>query len=162
VRFYGRDEVARRRQKIAAAFSAIAGAAVESELLSHYSRYLCVLVSGYFEQSVKELVVQYCRARSPRQIVRYVNGQISLLRNINKEKLKNLIESLDPDWWQELAARRESELEALDSVATVRNAISHGQDTGITMITVKQYYAQIDELLRDICDWLDPENTDEA
>lgn len=157
MRFYGRDEVARRRQKLTAAFDSISGAAVGGELVSHYSRYLCVLVSGYFEQSVKELVVQYCRDRSSRQIVRYVNGQISLVRNINKASLKKLVESLDPDWWQVLALAREAELEALDSVAAIRNAISHGQDTGITLATVAQYYRQIDQLLRDLSDWLDPE-----
>lgn len=156
MRFYGREEVTRKRQKLKATFNAIDGAGLESELLSHYSRYLCVLISGYFEQSVKELVVQYCRDRSASQIVRYVNGQISQLRNINREKLKNLMESFDPEWWQALLRDRETELETLDSVAAIRNAISHGLDTGITMATVVQYFSQVDDLLGDICNWLDP------
>jgi hypothetical protein len=159
VRFYGREEVTRKREKLKATFSAIDGVGLESELLSHYSRYLCVLISGYFEQSVKELVVQYCRDRSASQIVRYVNGQISQLRNINREKLKKLMESLDPEWWQALLRDRETELETLDSVAAIRNAISHGLDTGITMATVVQYFSQVDDLLDDISDWLDPEKS---
>lgn len=160
MRFYGREEVTRKRQKLNSAFNAVSGAGLESELLSHYSRYLCVLISGYFEQSVKELVVQYCRDRSASQIVRYVNGQISQLRNVNREKLKNLMESLDPEWWQVLLRDREAELDTLDSVAAIRNAISHGLDTGITMATVIQYFSQIDELLSDICDRLDPKRSE--
>jgi hypothetical protein len=157
VRFYGREEVTRRRQKLTATFNAVKGAGVEAELLSHYSRYLCVMVSGYFEQSIKELVLQYCRDRSADQVVRYVSRQISQLRNIDSKKLKTLIESLDPEWWQALVRDREEELEALDSVTAVRNSISHGMDSGITMATITQYYSQVDALLSDLSERLDPE-----
>ena len=57
----GRAEVNRRRQKLAATMQSIEAASLDPELISHYSRYLCVLTSGYVEQSVKELVIHYCR-----------------------------------------------------------------------------------------------------
>lgn len=152
----GRAEVARRRQRLSALFAAIDGVGLGPELTAHYSRYLCVLVSGYAEQSVKELVVQYCRTQSSEPIQRYVGTQLRRLRNIDLEKLRQLVESFRVEWWAELEMKRSDELSAFGSIATVRNAISHGGETGITMGVVKQYFDQISTVLEDLCNRFDP------
>jgi hypothetical protein len=152
----GRAEVARRRQRLDALFQAIEGAGLNSELTAHYARYLCVLVSGYVEQSVKELVSQYCRRRSPDPIQRYVGTQLKRLNNIDLEKLKQLVHSFNVDWWTDIENERPDELLAFGSVATVRNAISHGAETGITLSTVKQYFEQVSVVLGDLSDRFDP------
>src|SRR5664280_3442303 len=143
----GRAEVARREQRLSALFTAIDGANLPPELTAHYSRYLCVLVSGYAEQSVKELVAQYCRSKSSEPIQRYVGKQLARLRNIDLEKLKQLLQSFKAEWWTELESEWSDELTAFGSVAAVRNAVSHGTETGITMATVRQYFNQISVVL---------------
>jgi hypothetical protein len=157
--FRGRLEVARRKQRLEALFKKIDDAGLDSELTAHYSRYLCVLVSGYAEQSVKELVAQYCRTKSNEQIQRHVGRQMRRVRNIDYEKLKDLVESFSPEWWAKLTLKRTDELDAFGSVAAVRNEISHGGDAGMTMATVKQYFGQISTVLDDLCDLLDPAST---
>jgi uncharacterized protein YpuA (DUF1002 family) len=152
----GRHEVARRKQRLAALMTKIDGSGLEAELIAHYSRYLCVLVSGFVEQSVKELVAQYCRDRANTEIQQYVGRQMGLLRNIDFEKLKQLVESFNVDWWRELQALRADELEAFGSVAAVRNNVSHGGDAGMTMGTVRQYFQQISAVLDDLCGYFDP------
>lgn len=152
----GRAEVARRKQRLTALIASIDGAGLSPELTAHYSRYICVLVSGYAEQSVKELVTQYCRSKANEPIQKYVGKQLDRLRNIDLEKLKQLVESFRVDWWAQLATNREDELSAFGSVATVRNAIAHGAETGITMGTVKQYFEQISVVLDDLCELFDP------
>lgn len=152
----GRHEVARRRQRLVALLGAIDGAGLGAELTGHYARYLCVLVSGYAEQSIKELVAQHCRARSSESIQRYVGKQVGWLRNIDLEKLKQLIESFDLEWWRTLSHSRPDELEAFGSVAAVRNSISHGGDGSITIATLTQYFNQISAVLDDLCDLFDP------
>lgn len=152
----GRHEVARRRQRIAALIGTINGAGLSAELTAHYARYLCVLVSGYAEQSVKELVTQYSRSKSNEPIQRYVGKQVGLVRNIDQERLKQLIEAFDPEWWRALSHARPDELEAFGSVAAVRNSISHGGDGSITIATLAQYFHQISDVLDDLCDLFDP------
>jgi hypothetical protein len=152
----GRGEVVRREQRLLSLFASIDGAGLGPELTAHYSRYLCVLVSGYAEQSVKELVTQYCRSKANEPIQRYVGKQLGRLRNIDLEKLKQLIESFRPEWWTQLEATRRDELSAFGSVATLRNAISHGMETGVTLATVRQYFDQISAVLHDLCDLFDP------
>jgi hypothetical protein len=152
----GRHEVARRKAKLQAVFQAIDGASLQPELTSHFARYLCVLVSGFAEQSSKELVTHYCRLRSEARIQRYVGKQLKRLRNIDKEKLKQLVESFDPKWWQDLASRFPDELEAFDSVATLRNNISHGGESGVTLNTMKQYFKDVAVVVDALCDRFDP------
>jgi hypothetical protein len=152
----GRAEVGRRKQRLEALFVAIDGADLSPELTAHYSRYLCVLVSGHAEQSVKELVVQYARLCSNEQMQRYVGKQVGRLRNLTLERLKQLVESFKVDWWTTLEQNRADELDAFGSVATVRNAISHGVETSVTMATVKQYFEQISTVLDDLADLFDP------
>lgn len=153
----GRHEVVRRQQRLNALLRSIDDAGLGPELTAHYARYLCVLVSGYAEQSVKELVAQYCRTKSNEPIQRYVGKQMDRLRNIDLERLKQLVCSFNVEWWKRLETDRADELLALGSVAAVRNAISHGVETGITMATLKQYFEQISAVLGDLCELFDPD-----
>lgn len=156
VKLQGRHEVVRRRQRLKALITRIDGVGLDAELTAHYSRYLSVLISGYAEQSVKELVLQYSRTKSNSEIQRYIGKQISRLRNIDLEKLKQLIASFHPEWWKELEAMYADELEAFGSIATVRNSVSHGNETGITMMALKQYFDQISTVLDALCELFDP------
>lgn len=152
----GRHEVERRRKRLGATLAAINGAALTPELTSHYARYACVLVSGYAEQAIKELVRQYTRNRSSAPIQRYVAAQLKRLRNINADDLRQLIESLDAAWWAALRDEMPDELMAFTSVAAVRNQIAHGEETGITIATVAQYFDDVSAVLKHLADVLDP------
>lgn len=138
-RHQGRAEVRRRKQQLDATFAHVEGAALSPELISHFSRYLCVLVSGHVEQSIKELIAQYVRTKSSPQIQRFMGQRMRRVQNIDLDRLKELLESFDPAWWQALALSRPDELLALDSFAAVRNGVSHGADSGITLGTIRQY-----------------------
>lgn len=145
--FEGRAEIERRRQKLQSTFEIINGHELSAEALAHYSRYLCVLISGYAEQSIKEIAADYCKKRASGPVHRYVRGQLKLLTNIDKEKLRKLVQAFDPDWWNRLEGELEDELTAFISVASTRNNISHGGDTGITVATVRQYFDQVSKVL---------------
>lgn len=152
----GANEVARRKQRLDAVFAAIDGAGLSAELTSHFARYLCVLLSGFAEQSIKELVTQYCRLKSEPRIQRFVGQQLKRIRNIDEEKLRSLIESLDPQWWGDIQAQFPDELSAFDSVAAVRNSVSHGGDAGITLATMTQYREQVYQVVNALAVLLDP------
>lgn len=155
-RLTGRDEVLRRKKRLESAFELIASSESAPELMSHFARYLSVLVAGHIEQSVKELVTEYARVRSEAKVQRYVGSQLKRLQNIDQEKLRKLVESFDPEWWQKIAGDRPDELAALDSVTAVRNSVSHGGDSGITLITVRQYFDLTTTLLNDLIKLFDP------
>ena len=155
----GRNEVMRLRSRLKTVATAIDGAGLNSELTSHYARYLCVLISGYAEQSVKELVMQYCRVRSETRIQRHVGIQLKRLRNVDQEKLRQLVESFDVTWWETLVLQYQDQLSAFDSVAALRNNISHGGDAGVTMVTIRQYLKDVETVLDALSDLFDPKNS---
>ena len=152
----GRHEVLRRKKRLESAFELISNSGLTPELMSHFARYLSVLVSGHVEQSVKELVTEYVRVRAEAKVQRYVGNQLNKLQNINQDKLRQLVESFNPEWWQKITADRVDELAALDSVTAVRNSVSHGGDSGITLLIVRQYFDLVSILLNDLSELFDP------
>jgi HEPN superfamily RiboL-PSP-like protein len=135
---------------------------MSAEMLAHYSRYLCVLLSGFAEQSVKELASYYCKQRASSPVHRYVSMQLALIRNIDLDKLRRLVESFNTEWWRLLEEELEDELQAFVSVATTRNNISHGGDSGITLIVVRQYFEQVSRVLVRLSDLFDPSGSSET
>ncbi|NOT32993.1 MAG: hypothetical protein HOP12_02360 [Candidatus Eisenbacteria bacterium] len=152
----GRAEVQRLQQRLDGTFaraSGLIGVAGELELLSDHARYLCVLVSGFFEQAVIELVLEHARRNAGKTIQRYVEARTRRLTNLNTQRLLDVVADFDPDWRRDLAAYVVDEKKAaLDSIVALRNTISHGRPTSVTLNTVKKYYAQIKDVVGRVAD----------
>lgn len=87
---------------------------------------------------------------------RYVTQQLGRLNNIDLEKLRQLVRAFNPDWLTILEEECPDELQAFLSVASTRNSVSHGGDTGITIDTVRQYFEQVAVVLMRLCELFDP------
>jgi hypothetical protein len=151
----GADEVKRRRDRLKSVFSLVKSESLSAESNAHFARYLCILVSGYAEQSIKALIAEYVEVRSAPTVRRHVNYQMRTLRNIDTDKLKQLVDSFDPEWWTYISASCSEELDALTSVASTRNSVSHGGDSGITLNTIEGYFNDISRLLAQLARYLD-------
>ena len=89
----GKAVVAALRQRLDATFERIGQVSddVESELLSDFARYLCVLVSGFLEQSVVELVLEHVRRNSNRTVQRHIEARLRRqFANANSQRLIDL------------------------------------------------------------------------
>jgi hypothetical protein len=130
-RLYGADEVSSQQKKLDSVFALIDGADVGSEARAHYARYLCIRLAGFAEQSVKDLVSAHARKQSTATVHRFVEGRMGKLWGINQTKLKETLDSLNPEWWDALIQKLPDEVEALHSVGKLRDNISHGGDSGV-------------------------------
>jgi hypothetical protein len=146
----GLAEVDRRHKKLLAVFASIDGQDLPPEVLSHYARYLCVLVAGFAEQSTKELLSEFARNQSSARVHRYVANQLKLIWGLDVVKLQRLVEAIDPAWWEDLKDNHPEELDALASVAGLRNQIAHGGDAGVTISTMRTYADHINRLMRSL------------
>lgn len=144
----GLAEVDRRYKRMMAVFDGVSGQELPSELLSHYARYLSVLVAGFAEQSVKELASEFARQQASLRVHRYVAQQLRMVWGLDVPKLQRLIEAMDPAWWDGITHDYPDELDALASVAGLRNLIAHGQDAGVTIGTARSYAESINRLMR--------------
>ncbi|WP_167132529.1 HEPN domain-containing protein [Paramicrobacterium chengjingii] len=158
-RLYGADEVHRQQKKLNAVFVLIDGTDISDETRSHYARYLCIRLAGFAEQSLKDLVSAHARNQSTATVHRFVEGRMGKLWGINQTKLKETLDALNPEWWDALVLKLPDEVDALQSVGKLRDNISHGGDSGISLPTVQQYRDSVFRLVAYLCDLLDPKTT---
>lgn len=120
----------------------------DAEFIAHWTRYLCVLVSGLIEVSVREAFLEYCRSRSDERVMAYVDQQLRWFQNPKMSRIIELATSFDRLWADDLAQRTAGELrDAVDSVVANRNQIAHGQNVGLSMSQLKEYYERVCRVL---------------
>ncbi len=127
----------------------------DSKLQSHWARYLCVLVSGYLEISVRAIYSEYSSEKANRNVANYV---VSRLERFQSPKMGNILEltrAFSQQWAEELETATVGELKAsVDSIVANRHNIAHGQDTGISYVTIRGYYQnaiKVVELIEEQC-----------
>jgi hypothetical protein len=153
----GRAEVTRLKQRLDATFQRVAGIGSDLELQSDFARYLCVLVSGYLERAVAELVLEHARRSGNPSLQRFVELNTRRFTNANAERLQNLLGSFDPDWRQTLESFLVDELkDAVDSIVNLRNTIAHGGSVGLTYQRISDYYARVQRVVDRIADLCAP------
>ena len=124
----GRAEVERQKRRLDAVFERISSVDDDPELLSDLARYLCVLISGFLEQAVIELILEYASVRSSESVQRHVAGRIRRFTTPNAKNLAELLGSFDLDLQNKLETYLIDEYkDAVDSIVNLRHAIAHGR-----------------------------------
>lgn len=149
----GRAQVHSERQRLDNTFARASGLNHDPELLADFARYLCVLVSGFLEQAIIEIVLEHTRSQSSPSIQRYVGGKLARFTTANSQNVKDLVGSFDPDWYSDLTVYLVGEhKDAVDSVVSNRHAIAHGRFVGVTMTSIQRYYDRVKEVVDHIAD----------
>lgn len=149
----GRAQVEREKQRLDATFKRALAAQDDPELLSDFARYMCVLVSGFLEQAIIELLLEYVRRRSDETIQRHVEQRLRRFTTAKASNIANLMGSFNVDWQKDLEGYFvDEQKDALDSVVNLRHAISHGRSVGVTMVSVQRYYARVKEAVQHIAE----------
>ncbi|WP_432460487.1 HEPN domain-containing protein [Agarivorans sp. QJM3NY_25] len=123
------------------------------EAQAHNAKYLAVLVSGYLEQAVKELLLQYAAQGSRRQISRYVEETWPISKNMNTENIKTILGQFNSNWsdnFLEWLKDKDDRKNDINSVVSWRNSIAHGQESktnGVTLVSVRRAFSTISELV---------------
>lgn len=121
------------------------------ELQAHWARYLCVLVAGYIEVSVRCVLSNYAKSRSTSTILNFVDDQLERFQNPNTTKILQLMGRFDPNWQTALEGKIEGRLkDAVNSVLNNRNQIAHGQQVGITLGRLKAYYTDVQIVVQEL------------
>jgi RiboL-PSP-HEPN len=153
----GRGEMARLKQRLDTTFGRAPPPSAEIELQSDFARYLCVLVSGFLENAIVALILDFAQRRSATEIAAFVERELNYWTNPNTEKICALLGSFNPDW------RKQSELflvderkEGVNSLVALRHKIAHGESVGTSLSQVKAYYATILKVLDFVANLVEP------
>lgn len=153
----GRAEVARLKQRLDATFQRVKGAGSDLELQSDFARYLCVLVSGYLEKAVAELLLEHARRAGGPTLQRFVELRTGRFANANAQRLQELLGTFDRDWQVSMNSFLVDELkDAVDSSVNLRNSIAHGESVGVTYQRISDYYVRVQKVIDRIADLCAP------
>lgn len=119
-----------------------------TELRSNWSRYLCVLVSGFLEVSVRHIYTSYAEDKSDPKTAKYV---YSKLKRFTSPKMKNIIRltaMFDQAWADDLKDLTDEKLKySVDSIVANRHQIVHGENNNISYSRIKDYYEDAKEVI---------------
>ncbi len=128
----------------------------ELRLRADFAAHLTVLVYGYWEQSVQQLLMKYVRDKSAPPVARYVNRRLERTRSMKYNNLVGLLDDFDPRWRIALERRiKERGRRAVDTVTNNRHRIAHGQWISITLAVIEREYEQIKRVVDSLAALLD-------
>lgn len=128
----------------------------EFELKADFARYLCVQVSGFLEQSVRNATTDYATKRSDPTVANFVLRATNRLTNLDSDKIKDHLLKFNPGWRQQLDALLiDEKKDAINSVVALRHMIAHGQSADVTVGRIKGYFWHINKVIDGIEKMLD-------
>jgi hypothetical protein len=139
------------KQRLDALFDKIKALDDDPELIAHWSRYLCVLVSGFIEASVRTLLADYLSARSAPEVAQFAGQRLRDFSNAKMNKILDLVGEFGNEYRLSIEKAVEGDLkDAVDGVVSNRHQIAHGKDVGIGFGTMKQYYERVVKAIEEI------------
>ncbi|UWP91553.1 hypothetical protein K3X13_10830 [Aliiroseovarius crassostreae] len=111
----------------------------DPEEQAHWAKYLCILISGYLEQSVKDVVLEFSTSHSALRLSNYIESSWPRSRNMNIDNIKDILKKFEPAWrdsfvsWLQEDDRRKTNIDAL---MRSRNDIAHGKEANTNSVTL--------------------------
>lgn len=137
------------RQRIDTLFGKVASVA-DPAAQAEWSKYLCVLVSGFIEESLRVLLEEYTLTHASPVIRAFVSREVKEITNCKTSKIISILQRFDPKWesdfLDQIQARSRiiDEIKnSLDSVVSNRHLIAHGKNVGLRYTTVATYYTNV-------------------
>ena len=125
-------------------FAQIPTLADKRDLQSHLVKFTCVLVCGYVEVALRDILQEYTRASaSSEEVRRYVDKQLERSPNPSMGAILGLMRAFSEDWAQNLSNETKGKLQRhVDSLAANRNQIAHGKNENVVLsyAELKDYY----------------------
>lgn len=112
------------------------------DTISDLNKYLCVLISGYFEKVLVNQIVQYSSKRTAPEIQNFLLDQLRYTTNIKKKKLEEILNSFTKVWVERLNGWTDYDVfcSSLGTIYDNRNKIAHGDSTSISIQTLTTSY----------------------
>jgi len=138
------SDIFKEKQKIDAIFDLVMQFKADEELLAHWAKYLCVLTSGFIENSFRIILTRYAKDKASPQVSNYVESCIKGITNLNEERIAQMLGAFSSEWRERFYQKRtEIQKSAIDSVIANRHLIVHGRSVSLTLTRMKDYYKEV-------------------
>ena len=122
---------------------------LDPELLSHWAKYLCVLYSGFLENSIAELYGSFASHSAHRNVAHFVETRLRIITNPKAQRFFDTAHGFSSEWGDDLQnfMADNGRKEAIDSIIANRNLIAHGKNCSITLVRLKEYMDKATEVI---------------
>lgn len=108
---------------------------------SQIANYTCILLSGFIETAIRDLISGHCENKATQRISNFVRSRLERFQNPDPQNIVTLLNSFD----QAIADRLEGvwvgEIkDAIGSIVGNRHLIAHGRDTSLTLSRVSEWF----------------------
>lgn len=118
------------------------------ELKSDFAKYLCVLVSGYIERAIVEIVQEHARRNGSPTLQKFVGASTDKITNLNPQKIADFLRSFSKEWGHEIDEFLSGDQRAaIGAIVSNRHQIAHGRESEITYSQVHDYYQKSQNLI---------------
>lgn len=112
----------------------------EPEEQAHWAKYLSVLISGYLEQSVKEILLEFTASHEAIRLGHYIEATWPESRNMKTSNIKDILEQFEHSWgvrFVEWLAANDQYKSEINSLIGSRNDVAHGKEANTTNVTLR-------------------------
>lgn len=123
----------------------------DDELRSHLTKYICVLCSGFIENSIYHTFCDIAEnSCNPSVVLTYAKSQLYKIQNANSEKIRALAKSFNPDWHDVIRdyLQEDNRGAAINYILKDRHNIAHGRDSDITIGNLEGYLNKTVEVIK--------------
>lgn len=106
---------------------------------SHWAKYLTVLISGYLEQSIKEIFLELTASHDAIKLEKYIATTWPDSRNMRSSVISEILERFDDSWklqFDNWLVTQENYKSEINSLIGGRNDVAHGKEANTTNITL--------------------------
>lgn len=129
----------------------------DPEEQSHWAKYLSVLISGYLEQSIKEVLLEFTASHDAVKLGHYIKATWPESRNMKTSNIKDILEHFEHSWGEAfivwLAANEQYKSE-INSLIGSRNDVAHGKEANTTNVTLRSTRTRL-EIAFQVVDFLE-------
>ena len=145
-----RERIQERIRDVKDVFSAARNLA-DDEMLLHWTKYACILISANLEMCLIDIFSSFTNVHSSSESVHYyVEWSLSRQGNPNRANIINLHKRFNTQWGKkidEFIKEEEQRSAAITGIAINRNNIAHGRDCSINIHQLREWFAQIEEVI---------------
>lgn len=129
----------------------------EPEEQAHWAKYLSVLISGYLEQSVKEILLEFTASHEAIRLGHYIKATWPESRNMKTSNIKDILEQFEHSWgvrFVEWLAANDQYKSEINSLIGSRNDVAHGKEANTTNVTLRSTKQRL-QIAFEVVDYLE-------
>ena len=128
-------------------------AGYETEVEAHWAKYICVLISGFIERAIKEILLEHAHKHANIQVYKYIEDTWPKSTNMKCDVIARVLGQFDKEWqtgfekWLNGSERKKE----INEIVKWRNAIAHGKEEDTNNVTL----ASVASKFKIACDLID-------